>query len=169
MMSRINEKCAELFTWSRKQFMQCRNRLWKKERASDVKLIHSDGSAEIIPVSSHKPQLAQFPDIINERDNERYAEWRAAIIKRDRRTCALCSSKEWIQVHHVIRWADDPSKRYDLRNGVCLCIPCHTKHHGPDMQPFPDEITADLMEHIDALYGRQAETTGCADKSIPAY
>lgn len=147
-----------------------RNRLWQDEKNSDVKVTHADGSTEIVPLASiPKPQpTIDQQEVINERNNERYYEWRSAILKRDQRTCVLCGDKKWIQVHHITRWADDKAKRYDLQNGVCLCIPCHLKHHGSDMQPFPKEITDELQAYIGTLY-IEIETSGCADKSIPAH
>lgn len=156
--------------------MQVRNRLWragksKKSNCGDVRILNPDGSLnKVVPIRSApvaKPK-EDNADIVNERDNERYIEWRQTILKRDRKTCVLCGSKEWLQVHHIIRWVDDPQLRYDLQNGVTLCIPCHSKHHGPEMQPFPANITNKLMEHINTLYG-DSETIRCADKSIPAH
>lgn len=149
--------------------MQCRNRLWKagksywknpfKDKCGDIKRLNPDGTVkEVIPINitSNKPFqkiTKENNDIINERQSERYIEWREAILKRDRKTCVLCQSKEWLQAHHITRWKDDESKRYDLSNGITLCIPCHYKYHGPQMQPFPKSITKKLLEHIKTLYG----------------
>jgi hypothetical protein len=150
--------------------MQCRNRLWKNEKPSDVTIIRQDGSVKVIPMCAvPKPAIVEHAEIETERDSERYIEWRTAILKRDRKTCILCGSKQWIQVHHIERWADNKAKRYDLQNGICLCIPCHQKHHGPEMLPFPNDVTATLLVHIHALYGGRPETTRCADNSIPAH
>ena len=144
--------------------MNCRNRLWKptttskkhpeKERAGEVKILNLDGTIkQVIALSKIEPLQSHEPYIINERYNERYIEWREAILKRDRQRCVLCQCKQWLQVHHIIRWADDEKGRYDLKNGVVLCIPCHNKHHGLHKNPFPDNITEKLKQYIDMLYG----------------
>jgi 5-methylcytosine-specific restriction endonuclease McrA len=98
--------------------------------------------------------IKNIPQEQSDRENPRYAEWRIAILRRDQRTCALCGSKEWIQVHHIERWADNVKRRYDLKNGVSLCIPCHCKHHGPQNKQFPQNITDKLLDYISNLYER---------------
>lgn len=30
-----------------------------------------------------------------------------------------------MQAHHILRWADAPSLRFDVNNGVTLCYNCH--------------------------------------------
>ena len=148
----------------------CRNRLWKKDKHGDVTVLSGDGSViKVVPISVAKLNTpSDKEEILNERQNERYAEWREAVLKRDRKTCVLCGEKQWIQVHHISRWADNKAKRYDLQNGVCLCIPCHTKHHGQAMEAFPAEITEQLIRYISALYGESTKLHVSADKSIPA-
>ena len=65
-------------------------------------------------------------------DSDEYKKWRAAVYKRDRRTCQFpgCGSKRKIQIHHIKRWVDYPSLRYNLNNGICLCNICHGRIHG---------------------------------------
>jgi len=146
-----------------------KNRLWKpdrtnwkeraKEKPSNVKILNVDGTIkEIIQLHNRTacpalPEVKENTDILNERDNERYVEWREAILRRDHRKCCLCQSKEWPVVHHIIRWVDDKSKRYDLQNGVTLCTFHHSKYHGLYMQPFPKGITYILTKYVKSLYG----------------
>lgn len=55
-----------------------------------------------------------------------YKTWRAAVFKRDKRTCKMCGAKRVsIQAHHIKRWADHPYLRYDVNNGITLCNKCH--------------------------------------------
>ena len=47
---------------------------------------------------------------------------------RDKMTCQLCKKKKTartLQIHHILRWADMPSLRYDIHNLISLCRPCH--------------------------------------------
>lgn len=55
-----------------------------------------------------------------------YADWRKRIFKRDKK-CMMpgCSSTKKLQAHHIKRWADASSLRYDLSNGITLCSECH--------------------------------------------
>lgn len=69
-----------------------------------------------------------------ERDRARLGteikEWRKAVFKRDNYTCQHCKSETYLQAHHIIEWAKDESKRFDVENGITLCIDCHGKVHG---------------------------------------
>ena len=147
--------------------MKARNRLWKGKKhgqsksmsmSSDVRVLNPDGSLkEIIPVAQctvSKPKYVvnenQDP-LNNERRTPEYEAWREMILIRDKRTCVLCGSKEWIEVHHISRWIDDHESRLRQDNGVCLCIICHRKHHAPDNRPFPKEITFQLLNYINSL------------------
>lgn len=55
-----------------------------------------------------------------------YADWRKKIFQRDKK-CMMpgCNSKKRLQAHHIKRWADASSLRYDLSNGITLCKYCH--------------------------------------------
>lgn len=61
-----------------------------------------------------------------------YRKWRLDIRKRDNDTCQMprCNSTKAIKVHHIIRWADAPSLRFNQKNGICLCRKCHDKITG---------------------------------------
>jgi 5-methylcytosine-specific restriction endonuclease McrA len=52
---------------------------------------------------------------------------RLACLKRDKKRCQMpgCKSKKRIQVHHIERWADSYSLRFELSNLICLCKECH--------------------------------------------
>ena len=71
-----------------------------------------------------------------ERDRSRFGaelkNWRNSVYKRDNYTCQECGNKGIIHAHHIIEWAKDESKRFDIDNGITLCIKCHGKIHGKD-------------------------------------
>lgn len=73
-----------------------------------------------------------------ERDRARHGAelryWRKQVFKRDNYTCQHCGDKRQIQAHHIIEWAKDESKRFDVDNGLTLCIDCHGKVHGRDFR-----------------------------------
>lgn len=61
-----------------------------------------------------------------------YKEWRNAIYARDGRRCQMpgCNSKTKLNAHHILRWIDAPSLRYNTDNGITLCKGCHKKVTG---------------------------------------
>jgi 5-methylcytosine-specific restriction endonuclease McrA len=55
-----------------------------------------------------------------------YSAWRKEIFNRDK-CCMMpgCASKKKLQAHHIRRWSDASSLRYDIKNGITLCSNCH--------------------------------------------
>ena len=70
-----------------------------------------------------------FPHKKYKRDykDPRYIEFRKAVLKRDHYKCQMpsCSSKARLQIHHIIRYADNILLRFTISNGITLC----RKHH----------------------------------------
>ena len=57
-----------------------------------------------------------------------YKEWRRRIKKRDKYSCKMPGGSRggrYTQVHHIKRWSDYPSLRYEDSNGITLCNFCH--------------------------------------------
>ncbi len=56
--------------------------------------------------------------------------WRNSVFKRDDYTCQVCNKKGFkIQAHHIENYSSNKEKRFDINNGVTLCIDCHKKFH----------------------------------------
>lgn len=65
------------------------------------------------------------------RSDKRYREVRQKVLKRDGRKCKNCGdAKGSIEVHHIKKWADYPTLRYEVSNMICLCKVCHRKLWG---------------------------------------
>jgi len=56
-----------------------------------------------------------------------YRKWRKAVRNRDGGRCQWpgCKHKGRVYAHHIRKWEDYPSLRYDVDNGICLCY----RHH----------------------------------------
>jgi 5-methylcytosine-specific restriction endonuclease McrA len=63
-------------------------------------------------------------------DDPRYKAARAAARKRDGYACLMCHARKGLVAHHISRWADSPSLRFDPRNIATICRPCHKKVTG---------------------------------------
>jgi len=57
--------------------------------------------------------------------------WRNKVFKRDVYTCQRCGDNGGhnLNAHHIYSWEKYKSLRYITRNGVTLCVPCHTIFH----------------------------------------
>lgn len=62
-----------------------------------------------------------------DRDDKRVAAWRKKVLEPG--VCVFCGSREQLEAHHVIGWAEWPQGRTDVKNGLCLCHKCHTEEH----------------------------------------
>lgn len=69
-----------------------------------------------------------------DRNDPRVREWTKQVLKRGK--CEECGSTEDLEAHHIIKWADYPQGRVDLKNGQCLCHNCHTNEHINDTVYF---------------------------------
>ncbi|MBY0525587.1 MAG: HNH endonuclease [Gemmataceae bacterium] len=88
-----------------------------------------------------------------------YKAWRLAVYRRDKFCCRQCGSKKKLQAHHIKRWADYPTLRFVVSNGITLCKACHGKIWGceEDFEAmFTHMVNPDGMVSILAiLYGEQ--------------
>jgi 5-methylcytosine-specific restriction endonuclease McrA len=56
-----------------------------------------------------------------------YKAIRLQCLKRDKKKCQMpgCNAKRRLQVHHIERYCDAASLRYELTNCIVLCKNCH--------------------------------------------
>ena len=56
-----------------------------------------------------------------------YKEVRKRVLKRDKHKCQMpdCKKKRRLNVHHIERWVDAASLRYETFNMITLCRTCH--------------------------------------------
>ena len=144
-----------------------KNHLWHAEHkgskrhpewdaGGDIKVLNPDGTIkEIIPIKTYRKtpkKLKLLPEKPNARKTEEYWQWREKVLRRDKRTCVLCGSKDWPNAHHIERWVDNVKLRYAEENGVTLCMICHNKYHGPHRQEFPQYINERLIAYVGQFY-----------------
>lgn len=53
--------------------------------------------------------------------------WRKAVLRRDRGFCRICHAMERLEVHHIKPYRSHPGGRWDIENGITLCVNCHRK------------------------------------------
>jgi len=59
-----------------------------------------------------------------------YKNWRFSVFERDSYTCKNCGKTTIeLHAHHIKSWAGYPEFRYDVNNGITLCIFCHSDKH----------------------------------------
>jgi len=63
------------------------------------------------------------------RRSRKSREWSSKVIERDGNKCTKCGATEKLHAHHLIPWNENKELRFDLDNGICLCISCHMRKH----------------------------------------
>lgn len=64
------------------------------------------------------------------RDDPYYEIWRSAVIKKYGNKCAICKRKRCKKhAHHLDGWNIAHALRYEVANGICLCVKCHMDYH----------------------------------------
>lgn len=66
----------------------------------------------------------------------RYVIWARAVLRRDHRACRMCWSRKLPHAHHIRPWAKFPKLRYEVKNGLTLCVRCHRKVHSLKLRPW---------------------------------
>lgn len=63
--------------------------------------------------------------------------WREAVKKRDGHKCVKCGAENVkLHTHHIKPWRTHPEGRFDVSNGMTLCVPCHEAEHGFDFKVY---------------------------------
>jgi len=80
----------------------------------------------------------------------KYQEWRMSVWKRDNFTCQDCGKtanelkkiNSKIIAHHIKAYSKYPKLRYDIDNGLTLCIECHkkTENYGSKAKKLLDNV-----------------------------
>lgn len=76
--------------------------------------------------------------------------WAQQVKQRDFFTCQVCGRQDQpLESHHLNAWASFPDQRYDIDNGVCLCITCHEMAHSVMGK---GSNTKEQFEEFEAVY-----------------
>ena len=70
------------------------------------------------------------------RNRAQEADWSKQVRERDGHICQRCKG-QGIHAHHVAPRGRRPDLKFDVNNGICLCLPCHDWCHAN-----PKESTA---------------------------
>ena len=99
------------------------------------------------------------------RDRARLApqlkEWREAIFERDNYLCQYCGQNGKLHAHHIKSWAEYPNLRFEVSNGLTLCIECHGTVHGKDFSNRRKKICPDCGTQTKGR-GKDGRCSSCA-------
>ena len=65
-----------------------------------------------------------------QRRTPRYKKWRIAVFERDSYSCQNCGQVGGeLNAHHIKHFSTFKKLRYELSNGLTLCVECHKRVH----------------------------------------
>lgn len=141
---RKNEKqciyCGEkFFVWDCQKRIFCSSLCyWKNKKGKKAIQNISDKEKERrrkSMIGKNNP-MWKGGDSDKERRNSQYKNWRKSIFERDNFTCQKCGyfngcgiKRRDLNAHHIVHWIDSVELRYEVENGLTLCVPCHISEH----------------------------------------
>lgn len=64
------------------------------------------------------------------RSTKEYKEWRSSVFERDKYTCQECGQVGGsLEAHHIKPFALYEDLRFEVNNGLTLCVGCHRELH----------------------------------------
>jgi hypothetical protein len=83
------------------------------------------------------------PEINQYRASREYKEWRKAVLTRDHLECQICGRSRnkgyRIVAHHIFCFVQYPNLRFEVNNGIILCVSCHSSLHNDPNNPHRDK------------------------------
>lgn len=80
---------------------------------------------------NYNPELTD-KERLDKRDVIENINWRKSVYERDNYTCLKCKAKGnevKLNAHHINNYSSDEGNRFNIDNGITLCINCHKKFH----------------------------------------
>lgn len=73
----------------------------------------------------------------SDREVSKMQRWREAVFSRDNYTCQRCFVRGGrLQAHHILPYAKYEALRYEIGNGLALCVACHKAVHSRKKEPY---------------------------------
>ena len=74
-----------------------------------------------------------------ERNDSAYRDWRMSVYRRDGFRCKISNERceGRIVAHHILPWSQYPEERYNVNNGITLCLFHHPKRRIDEVRLSP--------------------------------
>ncbi len=72
------------------------------------------------------------------RSDPDFIQWRKNVFIRDEYKCKICGeSNKYVQAHHILSWREYPELRYEINNGITLCLAHHPRKRAEEKRLAP--------------------------------
>lgn len=87
-------------------------------------------------IKAYNWQGGKEEDNIRLRRSPEAMQWRLKVYERDGFQCQLCGEKQKrLNAHHKKPWSFFPELRYEIDNGLTVCVDCHRLLHKANGNP----------------------------------
>jgi 5-methylcytosine-specific restriction endonuclease McrA len=125
--------CDWRFKKQLKSNYKCRDNI----RNKDGRFKESCMSGECNPMWIKDRSSLKTPIMKRLRNSFQYNIWRDKIFKRDKYLCQVCHIKSnELNAHHIKSFSEYPNLRFNIDNGITLCINCHKFVHSINVMEF---------------------------------
>jgi hypothetical protein len=74
--------------------------------------------------------------------------WREEVFKKDNYICRMCGKRGgYIHAHHIMKFSEYPEFRFEVGNGMTLCIECHRLVHKNKIILLADIIKGEVIKN----------------------
>lgn len=122
VIGRTGKKGKKNPLWGRKSTKITRQKLSDSKRGSRNPMFGVSGSL----APNWRGGVTPINKLI--RNSPEYIAWREAVFKRDGWKCRMCPQVGGkLHAHHIKSFSHHKKSRFDVANGLTLCISCHKK------------------------------------------
>jgi len=138
-----SSKCHNLFLGRNKKKIICKycgKTIYKSNSMIKKSNFCSDKCLRLFNQKENHPRWIQDRSKVKDlnttiRTSKAWKKWREVVFERDKYICQLCGAingngyRVELHPHHIKSFKDYPNLRFDISNGITLCISCHNKIH----------------------------------------
>lgn len=85
-----------------------------------------------------KENIKKVSNVLKGRKSFKYQSWRRKVFRLAKYKCFYCGSGGNLHAHHIKEWHFFPRLRFDVNNGMAVCVDCHKRLH-PFMEKYENE------------------------------
>lgn len=106
---------------------QHKGRLWSKQVRHNMS---NAKKGRLLRESNPNWRGGEVNENVRLRASTQSKNWSKQVRQRDKHRCVKCGDNKKLHAHHIKPWNKYPELRYDLENGITLCVVCHQIEHG---------------------------------------
>jgi len=92
--------------------------------------------------------------------------WRNSVLERDEYICQKCGAQDNLHVHHILEFSKFPEQRFNINNGITVCMSCHEDIHKRSFPNWLNGKSKIAKDNITEPSIAKTETYSISKKSL---